>query len=380
MRIAWDLQAVTGPRPTGFGISVGFMLQAFKDHPQGFEVVGLRPNEANQALKGVGDRLAWEQWRLPNMLRREHRQSKLGLCYSPALGAPLRSPVPVVAHVNDLIPLLYPQSFAGIAGWYWKKLLPHSWKQCQAITVSNQTVADDLVRLLGYARDRVHIVPFYPDPALAKLAKQLQPGFAEISSGDAPDDPVFITLASLEPRKNIELAIQALGELKSRGTTARLLCIGGLTPHREYLRELAQKHSVAGQVEFTGYLEREQVVSHLLACTALVFVSRYEGYGLPPLEAMGLGTAVVLSEIACHRNVYLDNQRWAEVGAGLSDQPKLVPVDSVGELANEMARLVGDRRYRADLRRSGLAYSATFSPQDTAKGLCQAFQAVIDEA
>ena len=380
MRIAWDLQAVTGPRPTGFGISVGFMLQAFTDQATGFEVVGLRPNASNQALKSVGDRLAWEQWRLPAALRSEHRQHQLSLCYSPALGAPLNSPVPVVVHVNDLIPLLFPQAFHGIAGWYWKTLLPYTWKQCQAITVSNQTVAADLVKFLGYDGRRIHLVPFYPDPALAKLARQLQPGFAEVKSNNAPEHPLFVTLASLEPRKNIELAIQAIGELKAKGTIAKLVCIGGTTPHLESLRALAAKLGVAEQVEFTGYLERGQVVAHLLNCTALLFVSRYEGYGMPPLEAMSVGTAVVLSEIGCHREIYLDQGRWAKVGADLTHQPKLVPVDSVSELANEMGLLVSDREYRAGLRRAGLAYSATFTPQDTAAGLCQAFQAVLAQA
>ncbi len=222
MRIAWDLQAVTGPRPTGLGISVGFMLQAFNDHAPQFDVAGLRPNDSNSALISVGDRLAWEQWRLPRALKSVHRQHGLRLCYSPALGAPLCSPVPVVAHVNDLIPLIYPQSFHGVAGWYWKKMLPYTWKRCAAITVTNQTIADDIVGLLGYNPKNIFTVPFYPDPQIAATAKQMRSNLAEIDSVDTPDDPVFITIASLEPRKNIELAIKAIGELKTRGTIAKI--------------------------------------------------------------------------------------------------------------------------------------------------------------
>ena len=101
MRVAWDLQAVTGPGRTGLGVSVQFMLDALESGAPDVEVAGLRPNERDAALGGVGDRLAWEQWRLPAELRATHAARPLDLAYSPALGAPLFSPVPgTVAHAR----------------------------------------------------------------------------------------------------------------------------------------------------------------------------------------------------------------------------------------------------------------------------------------
>jgi hypothetical protein len=162
MRVAWDLQAITGPRPTGLGVSVNMLLSALRTHALDVDVVELRPNNDNLPSSGVPDRLRWEQLRLPARLRKQQRRRPIDLLYSPALGAPLSSPVPVIAHVHDLIPLLYPQQFAGPSGWYWKELLPYTWRSCPALTVSNESVADDIVRLLRYPRERIHVVPYYP--------------------------------------------------------------------------------------------------------------------------------------------------------------------------------------------------------------------------
>ena len=408
MRVAWDLQAVTGPRPTGLGVSVAFLLRAFEEHCGDCELIGLRPNQQNRALTGVPSRVWWEQLRLPLALRREHRRAKLDLCYSPALGAPLFSPVPVVAHVHDLISLHYPQQFRGVAGWYWKRLLPDSWRRCAALTVSNEAVAEDVSRLLWFERERIHIVPYYPDPQLAALAGAREKGegrrSAEVrkrgsgeagkgegrrekgeersgeggaSGAEAP--ATFITLATHEPRKNIELAIRGLGRLRRHGVKATLLCIGGHTAHTGVLKALADSERVADSVSFPGYLDREETEARLAGCTALVFASRYEGFGLPPLEAMSLGAAVVLSDIPCHRVVYTDPERWADCGRTPADAPELVGVDNVEALAAEMARLALDGEYRELKRQAGLAYASTFTAAATAKALRAAFAAALNQ-
>jgi len=333
VRVAWDLQAITGPGRTGLGVSVQFMLDALLAHAPQVQLAGLRPNEQNRPLRTVRDRVLWEQWHLPRRLRREHQREPLDLLYSPALGAPLRSPVPVAAHVHDLIPLFYPQQFSGFARWYWHDLLPMTWRRCSVLTVSNATVAEDIVMHFGYPADRIQVVPYYPDPAVAGAARDIRPGFAEIEEGENPTPPLFLTLASHEPRKNLELPI-----------------------------------------EFPGYLRRPQIVRLLLSCTALIFLSHYEGYGMPPQEAQSIGCAVILSDIPCHRAVYADQERWARLPAGVREVPPLIDPRDERALAHRMQRLIEEPAYRCALRRAGLAYSRTFSATATAAGLSAAFE------
>ena len=374
VRVAWDLQAITGPGRTGLGVSVQFMLDALLAHAPQVQLAGMRPNEQDRPLRTVKDRILWEQWRLPRRLRREHLLQPLDLLYSPALGAPLRSPVPVVAHVHDLIPLFYPQQFSGFARWYWHDLLPMTWRRCSALTVSNATVAEDIAMHFGYPADRIQVVPYYPDPAVASAARDLRPGFAEIEVQDAPATPLFLTLASHEPRKNLELPIRALERLGRAGVDARLVCVGSHTPHTEVLRQLAAQCGVAGTVEFPGYLRRADIVRLLLSCTALVFCSHYEGYGMPPQEAQSVGCAVILSDIPCHRAVYADEARWARLPVGEREVPPFVDPRDERTLAGFMRRLIEDSAYRCALRRAGLAYCRTFSDAGTAAGLSAAFE------
>jgi alpha-1,3-rhamnosyl/mannosyltransferase len=426
VRTAWDLQAVTGPRPTGLGYAVRLLLDAYTQYGGAdggpAEVVGLRPNATDTALRGVPDRLAWEQWRLPRavgaagrlppatrMARagadsrlplqsggQDVRAPGIDLLYCPALGAPLRCTVPRVAHVHDVIPLADPAQFRGAARWYWTRLLPACWRRCTALTVSNASLVDEVAARLGYPRARIHVVPYYAlvgVPRGAAMDQEGAPPRAPIFSPDwrpvtaalqiadtaaaDPGQPYFLTLASHEPRKNLALALRALATLRSRGLRPRLVCAGGTTAHTAELQALAQQLGVAEQVEWPGYVDRASTLALLAGATALLFVSTREGYGMPPQEAQALGTPVVLSDIACHRAVYADAARWAQVAPGLREPPPLVGVDDPAGLADGMARLLDDAAWRGRLSAAGRAYQATFTPQATAAALRAAFAAAL---
>jgi glycosyltransferase involved in cell wall biosynthesis len=372
VRVAWDLQAITGPRPTGLGVAVKLLLEATLGYAPGIEVIGLRPNEVDRPLRGVPDRLLWEQWRLPAALRREHAREGLDLMFSPALGAPFSSPVPVVAHIPDLIPLHYPRQFGGVAGWYWKQLLPASWARSRAIVTSNSAVADDIAARLDYPRDRIHIVPYCVDASLFERAKarQREKGLGHFFSAE----PLFYTLGTHEPRKNLELAIRAFVEFTAGGNLPGILrCFGINTAHTSRLREQAG----SAHVEFHDYATREQLIDTMLGATALLFPSRYEGFGLPPLEALSLGCPVVLSDIPVHRAVYDDPERWDMTGETFCVRPPFVGVDDVSGLAEIMRRLTTDMAWQGVLRESGRQYSRTFTAAATAQALEVAFRSAL---
>jgi glycosyltransferase involved in cell wall biosynthesis len=195
------------------------------------------------------------------------------------------------------------------------------------------------------------------------------------------DPPVFICLGTQEPRKNFELAIRALGLLArtKRYAGARLRIIGMRTAHEEELKRLAAECAVEAHVDLLGeYMPRNQIVRELLACTALLFVSRYEGYGMPPMEAMSIGCPVVLSDIPAHRCVYGDGARWDSLPGGPA-RPPFINVDDTERLAAQMQRLLDDADWRMSLGHAGLAYSGTFSSESTTAALLDAFSSVADQ-
>lgn len=352
------------------------LLDALAAHAPGVEIAVLAPNQRNAPLRTVLDRVWWEQVRLPYAAWREHRRRSCSALITSALGAPLLSPVPVLAIVNDLIPLEYPVQFNGAAGWYWKQLLPFSWRRCAGIIVSNASLVEPVAQRLEYPSSRIHVVPYYANPAYKLIADGIQHGWELAHTSTPPARPCFVMLSTHEPRKNIELAIRALGTLRKQGTDARLICVGGVTAHTNKLRQLAGVEGVGDSVEFPGYQTPERIVALLLACTALLFVSCYEGYGLPPQEAQSIGCAVVLSDIACHRSVYEDQQRWEAVAPELRQPPAFVAVDDVHGLARQMRLLQEDADYRQRQRLAGMAYQSTFGPEKTARALLSAIESV----
>jgi glycosyltransferase involved in cell wall biosynthesis len=366
MRVAWDMQAVTGPKPTGLGIAAGMLQRAVDEHASDVEIVPLRPNLRNHPLKGVVDRLSWEQVRLPRAIAKA-AESGADVFFSPALGVPLHCTVPKVAYVHDLIPLHFPQQFGSVAGWYWKELLPQSWRSCAALVVSNKVVAADLTRLLGYPRNRVFLAPYPLDPQFAEIA--------DSSEAEAVSEEYFVCLGSIEPRKNIEQSIAALALLarEPRYAQLQLRIIGMGMQHAAALRTLAESLGVADRVVFlTDYVPKDEVVRQLRGARALLFMSRYEGFGLPPLEAISMGCPVILSDTPVHRAVYDDASRRVS-GA---PAPTFVRLDDAEALAVEMRRLLDDAGVRAKLAEAGRAYAATFTSSDTAQGLLAAFDAV----
>ena len=378
VRVAWDYQAITGPRPTGLGMSVRLLLKAFEDHCAQHTVLPMRPNDYDKALRDVPDRLKWEQWRLPMALR--GLRPRASLLYSPALGAPLSSPVPVIAHIHDLIPIVFPEQFTGAAGIYWKRILPLSWKRAKVITVSNAAVKRDIIRLMDVDADRIHVVPYYPDPSWRATAQKLREEFLKDGTEPSGEDqvPEFLMLASHEPRKNIELGIQALADLKQRhGLKARLICVGGHSEHTATLTAIADELGVADSLELPGYLSQEEITQLLLSCTALLFVSRYEGYGMPPQEAQSIGVPVVLSDIPCHKEVYADRERISQLSVDLQFAPPFVSTGNHSKLADYMHKLATDETWRQSLCRHGVAYSGTFSSRRTATALLAAFEAAL---
>ena len=115
----------------------------------------------------------------------------------------------------------------------------------------------------------------------------------------------------------------------------------------------------------------------MLDATALIFVSREEGFGLPPLEAQSIGCPVILSDIAVLRGVHANPARLDQLQPEQRYSPVFVPLDDAAALATEMSRIATDTQHRAHLVQAGLAYSDTFTPQDTANGLVAAFKSVL---
>ena len=219
----------------------------------------------------------------------------------------------IAVFVHDTIPLDFPQFQRDGAEDRFRRLL-NTVRSADIVLTSSNAVADDIRRHLGPDRE-VTIAPLGVTPALP------DPRALPVT----PEDPYFVALGTIEPRKNIGLLLDVWDQMPDPPTL--YLCGARGWNNEAVFRRLDQ--GVPGVVELPGLGDRA-VAALLQGAKALLFPSLAEGYGLPPLEAAALGTRVVCAPSRIAREVLgdvpvyaepTDVYAWAEVIHRLAVQP-----------------------------------------------------------
>jgi glycosyltransferase involved in cell wall biosynthesis len=169
------------------------------------------------------------------------------------------------------------------------------------------------------------------------------------------EDEFLLFVGTIEPRKNLRVLVQALEDV-SRATAARpqLVIAGKKGWLTDDLFAEVKRSGVAGRVLFTGYLPDEDLCALYSSCRAFVYPSLYEGFGLPPLEAMACGAPVIASSIPSLIEV-------------IGNAARLFAPESAGELAQHIIALLADETLRRHLSALGRERAAEFSWEQTAR-------------
>jgi glycosyltransferase involved in cell wall biosynthesis len=270
---------------------------------------------------------AWEQAWLPALA------AGSGLLYSPANLAPVAFSRNAVV-IHDVAALRHPEAYTRAYVAYQRRILPKLARRARVLITVSEFARQEIVELLHVAPERITVIPegvaehFFdatPDPQLA--------------SRYGLTKPYVLTVGTVSERKNLASLEQA-----SRDRDFELVLAGS---DRGYLR------GASGPVRRLGYVPEEDLPGLYAGAVALAMPSRYEGFGLPCLEAMAAGTPVV----AAARGALPET-----VGeAGL-----LVNPDRPGELAGALSELVSDASLRAKLVDAGRRRAARFSWDTTA--------------
>ncbi|MEZ4888875.1 MAG: glycosyltransferase [Chitinophagales bacterium] len=200
------------------------------------------------------------------------------------------------------------------------------------------TIKSEQVSVVHEACNRNHFKPLANIDQLAAILKKYQ----------LPNTPYFLTLSTLEPRKNLLNTIKAFQKLVAESEKYNLsLFICGKNGWKN--NELLEKdHLLDKNIFFTGFIDEEDLPILYSHALALCYVSFYEGFGLPPLEAMSCGTTVI----------YGNNSSMPEVigEAGLAADPS-----DMDDIKNQMKKLLLNDEYRKDLEKKAIQRSYQFS-------------------
>ena len=259
-----------------------------------------------------------------------------------------------IATVYDLIPLTDPGAMVRIRPHrrlIYRRYL-RSLKEARLVVAISQTTADDVATQLGIARDRIHVVypSILPPPAGHQMAEQFGSRL----------DLLFVGVP--EPHKRPDLVLQVLAELSRRRMDAHVTLVG---PHplkdRAALEALASDLDVTARVRFLGPVGDAELI-RLYRTSITLAVSRVEGFGLPPVEALLAGGRVVATPSRIYHEVLASTATFAA-----SDDPGAV-ADAV--LSVHAADRRGDLSSVRDL-------AERYGPRNAAASLVAAYEAVL---
>lgn len=288
-------------------------------------------------------RLAWHQAALPRFLRGRGN----GVFYSTTIDGMIAPVCPQVVTVHDLIPLIHPESGPRLR-YHFRYVVPRIVRASAAIIAMSEATRRDLARLYAIPPERVHVVH------QGYRAAVFNPGAGERSAAvRARFGLGRYLLATADGRsyKNIPRVLEALARL---GREDLQLALVGRTSRKEVdLPALAERLGIGARVRFLGFVSDEELAALYAGAEAFVFPSLYEGFGIPPLEAMACGCPVIVSDRASLPEV-------------CGEAAIYVDPDRVDAIAEAMGRVVAEPALRAGLRERGLERAAQFSYRQAA--------------
>jgi glycosyltransferase involved in cell wall biosynthesis len=242
----------------------------------------VKPSHALQGIKGH----VWEQFYLPTQLRRR-------LLWSPGNTGPITVRRQVLT-VHDAAALDHPEWFERKFALWYGALLPRLVRKVRAIITVSHFSRERIVQLTGVDGERVHVIANGVEPRFRPANIE---AIKEIRAKFELNDPYILFVGSLEPRKNLKVLLQAWQLGRFDGA---MLAVVGASGH---LFQNLQFDSVPEGVRLLGRVEDELLPALYSGAAGFVYPSVYEGFGLPPLEAMACGCPIAVSDIPAHREV-----------------------------------------------------------------------------
>lgn len=321
--------------------------------PQGWEIeppAGV--NVEFVALRGKGHlaKVRFEQQDFPRLAA----QVGADVAHVPYWGAPLRSPVPLVVTVHDLIPLIVPAYRGGFLARLYTGLVAASARGANAVITDSDASQDDILQHLQINPERLFAVPL-----AAGESYQPQTG-SLVDMGirkkyDLPPEYILY-LGGYDVRKNIQMLLRAFAYV-IKGHDIPLVLAGRLpetiTPRLTDVKALIAELGLEDHVQVIGWIDEADKPALYRMASVFIYPSLYEGFGLPVLEAMSCGTPVV-------------GLARSSVPEIVGDAGFLVEPDDVRHMAGSILSILVQPDLAAELRQKGLARAAGFNWQSTA--------------
>ena len=368
MRIAIDARKL---RDFGIGTYVRNLLRHLGRQDRTTEYVVLCHEADQQLVPQLGDNFRavlesspgyslQEQLTIPFDLRR----ARVDLFHAPHYVLPPLTPCRAVVTIHDCIHLRFPQYLPSRLGYTYARgsLWVATHRSSRIMTVSEASKRD-ILSYFHVPESKIDVIPNAIDERFWEMpdADEIERVRERYQLGNR-----FVLYAgNIKPHKNIERLIEAFDMLRKQGfDDVRLLIIGDQVSKYATLRRAVHRCKLHKHVRFLGFVPDKTLAVLYRLAAVFVFPSLYEGFGLPPLEAMASGTPVITSNVSSLPEVVGD-------AAVLID-----PYDPVA-IAGAMQRVLDDAALRQNLRARGLARARHFSWERSITRVRQIYDEVL---
>ena len=255
----------------------------------------------------------------------------------------------------DIIPIAYYNTRNPV--W---KLNAKGLRSAEKIITISEFSKEDISKYIKYPKEKIEIIP----PAVDhNLYYQNRNKIALKKYGVREDEKVILYVGAEEPRKNVQFLINAFSKLKKKIPKVKLLKVGmpNYIGVREKLLKQIESLNLQKDVIFTGYVSEKELAEIYNAADLFVFPSLYEGFGMPPLEAMACGTPVITSNTSSLPEVVGD--------AAITVDPY-----DINRFAEEMYEVLTNHGLKEEMIRKGLKRSKIFTWDSSAKKMLRVYE------
>lgn len=279
--------------------------------------------------------------------------------------APPLAPCKVVTTIHDISYEHFPETFTRHSRFQMKLTIPQTARKAARVITPSEYSRQDLIKTYNLPPEKIETIPL----AAADFFKPVN-NFEEINRIRRKYDlngDYILGVGSIQPRKNLVRLIEAYSDLKKkRGDIPPLVLVGKKSWLFEDTIKATDVHGVGESVKFTGFVPDEDLPALYSAALCFVYPSFFEGFGLPPLEAMQCGTPVIAGDRTSIPEVVGD--------AGL-----LVDPFDTNAIGSALERMISDDKLREELKLKGVERARQFSWEKAARQTLNVFERIFKD-
>jgi len=270
-----------------------------------------------------------------------------------------------VLTVHDLTPILFPEMHTRETNLTWRSSLKFIKNRTNIMICVSESTKTDCVKLLNIPEKRLRVIPLSADEQYKPLKNKKQI-HDELKQEYNIDFPFILFVGTLEKRKNVPTLIKSFYKLKKSKVDHKLVVVGGKGWKYTKIFDLIEELNLKNEVIFTDYVSDEYLVKLYNAADLFVYPSLYEGFGLPPLEAMACGCPVITSNTSSLPEVVGD--------AGIMIDP-----NDINSLTESMLKILTNNQLREEMSKKSLERAKMFSWKKTAKETWNVYEDVVND-